>query len=283
MELTAFLAEMAVKQRLTLHYEDGQIEARHHNKPVGVLKYIIGFFEVVHHSLRTTEVSSQEKTIFITSLNVDESRRGEGIGTLLLFCAHVVGLNHKCTYAMLEDVSARKKAMRQNIYASLGYTHKYSIVEDGRVVENELSDKQLKLPPEHEMLRIMRKKYEGGKTVRNKITVYSMPNKRTRSKKPRRKTRKGGDYGIRSMKTWQNNFDNCLEYPNTTEESCKNDINQWDYHGKSIFGTRPPRESWGPISKKSASRMFKPSPNNFGNYVIIPGMVKTSNGTIEIK
>jgi hypothetical protein len=30
---------------------------------------------------------------------------------------------------------------------------------------------------------------------------------KTRTK--RRKTRRGGDYGMRFLKTWQNNFDNC--------------------------------------------------------------------------
>ena len=109
-----------------------------------------------------------------------------------------------------------------------------------------------------------------------------MPNKRTRTKKPKRKTRKGGDYGVRSMKTWQNNFDNCMNYKGMNEVTCENRMTQWDYHGKNIFGTRPDAETWGTNSRNSASRMWRRLPKNPGNHEVIPGKVKKSNGEFEV-
>lgn len=91
---------------------------------------------------------------------------------------------------------------------------------------------------------------------------------KTRTK---RKTRKGGDYGMRFLKTWQNNFDNCKKQKKE-DYDCRITMLRNDYHGDGSW------ETWGPKTRSSASRMWAPIPNNPQNHTVIKGpysMVKT--------
>ena len=78
--------------------------------------------------------------------------------------------------------------------------------------------------------------------------------KRTRVRRPKRKTRKGGFLGFRSTKTWDNNFVNCMKQ-NKNYYECRNSMLKNDYHRP---GSSPAVNQWTHDNMKLVPKMWEP-------------------------
>jgi len=161
-ELGTFLQEVARKKKATLRFSEGRIDILSHGEVIGSVTYSIGDQEIVHKSLKTRDVTSMESCISIHSLHVESGQQGKKLGSLLIACALRAGIQHGCTYSVLDDMSDYANHIQKNIYGSFGYTHKDVTQQKGDAFYNTGPEKQLKLPSSDEMLKLFRKRLIGG-------------------------------------------------------------------------------------------------------------------------
>ena len=184
--IVTLLKKVAVAKGVTLHGLDGDpigihgvnaggdpfgsIEVHENGERVGGVSYIIVQAEVILTKLRKRDVTDDVKCIRIGGLNV--TKKGEGLGSLLLAAALFVGLKNGCTYSDLDDMSDRFDKIKGNIYANFGFTHKDLIViKNEKLEKGNGPEKQLELPKEGQMLRNFQAEFEmsGGKARLNSM------------------------------------------------------------------------------------------------------------------